>query len=187
MAVSATAASSGGSSAGQATLSPVPTTTGTRAWAGGSRQPADTLAPAGQSASARIPASLRSSTTRSLGHFSRASTPVASATASASATATAIVTAPATGAGGRNSTDTSSALPGGATQLRARRPRPAVWWSATTTIPSPAPSRARPSASLLVDPVSAHQRTSANRLPASAARTAAAQAPRIWHRHPPSP
>ena len=37
---------------------------------------------------------------------------------------------------------TSSDEPGGASQVRPSRPRPAVWWSATTTRPSPAPARA---------------------------------------------
>ncbi len=77
---------------------------------------------------------------------------------------------PATAAGGRRSTESSSDAPGGATHVRDRRPRPAVWWSATRTIPSGSPSRAEASASPLVDPVSADHRTSANRPPASASR-----------------
>src|SRR5690606_37843348 len=130
--------------------------------------------PAGQSASASSPDSLRSpsgvSTTRSLGHLRRATTPATSSTASAIARPAAKPTAPATRAGGRSSTETSSEPPGGATQVRDRRPRPAVWWSATTTVPSRAPSRARSMASAFVDPVVATQRTSANRPPASADR-----------------
>ena len=36
-----------------------------------------------------------------------------------------------------------TAVPGGVSQVRSSRPRPAVWWSATTTRPSGAPSWAR--------------------------------------------
>ena len=43
---------------------------------------------------------------------------------------------------GRRRTDTSRAAPGGASQRRPSRPRPAVWWSATATSPSGAPRRA---------------------------------------------
>jgi hypothetical protein len=161
----ANSSSSGGSSAGQATFRPMPTTTTARAWAGSARYPAEMADPAGQSASASTPASLRSSTTRSFGHLSPATTPVVSSTASAMARAAAIVVPSATGAGGRSRTDTSSEPPGGATHVRSRRPRPAVWWSATTTMPSGAPSRASARASALVEPVSATQRTSANREP----------------------
>ena len=132
--------------------------------------------PAGQSASARIPANLRSGPdpspghTRSFGHFNRGVTPARSATASDAARATVIVANPATAAGGRSSTVSISDAPGGASQVRPRRPRPAVWWSATTTVPSGSPCRASSSTSVFVEPVSATHRTSAKRLPSSAAR-----------------
>ena len=43
---------------------------------------------------------------------------------------------------GRNNTETRRDAPGGATHPRPRRPRPAVWKSATATRPSGAPRRA---------------------------------------------
>ena len=43
---------------------------------------------------------------------------------------------------GRRRTDTRSDAPGGATHPRPRRPRPAVWKSATATRPAGAPRRA---------------------------------------------
>ena len=85
------------------------------------------------------------------------------ATASAAATATAIVVRSSTAAGGRSRIDSSRPAPGGAVQVRPARPRPAVWWSATSTIPSGSPWRASSIASAFVDPVSATHRTSAKR------------------------
>ncbi len=112
---------------------PIPAATTARSWRpGGDHPPAGWLA-AGQSASARMPATLRSGAlpspghTRSLGHFTRSTAPVTASTASAAATASAMVVSPATEAGGRSSTVAMRAPPGGASQVRPRRPRPAVW------------------------------------------------------------
>ena len=44
---------------------------------------------------------------------------------------------------GRRRTEASRFAPGGDSQRRSRRPRPAVWWSATATSPAAAPWRAR--------------------------------------------
>ena len=54
-----------------------------------------------------------------------------------------------------NSIDTSRLAPGGASQRRSSRPRPAVWWPATSTLRSGAPSAAVASRSAFVLPVSA--------------------------------
>ena len=61
---------------------------------------------------------------------------------------------------GRSTTVISNDEPGGASHVRPNRPRPAVWWSATTTTPSGAPARARSAASRLVESSSAWRRTS---------------------------
>jgi len=58
--------------------------------------------------------------------------------------------------GGRNSTDTPSAVPGGVTQCRPSRPRPD---SATRALPSGAPRWASARRSAFVDPVSVTRRT----------------------------
>ena len=54
---------------------------------------------------------------------------------------------------GRSSTLTVSPEPGGDTQLRPSRPRPASWCSATSTVRSGAPAAAAASRSALVEPV----------------------------------
>ena len=120
--------------------------------------PTTTASPA---ASARIPASLRSPTSRSFGHFRSATTPVVAATASAIATAAATTTSGARPAGARAAAAPRRAAtrPGGALQVRPSRPRPARWWSATTTRPSGAPDRAASSRYRFVESVSASQRT----------------------------
>ena len=56
---------------------------------------------------------------------------------------------------GRRMMDTYSPAPGGENQLRPFRPRPAVWASATTTVPSAAPARAKSAAMSFVDPATA--------------------------------
>ena len=66
---------------------PIPTTTTARSPAAGGFQPAEIADDAGQSASARMPASLRSDAepspghTRSLGHLSRGANPATDSTA----------------------------------------------------------------------------------------------------------
>ena len=98
---------------GQATFSPMPATT-----AGGAAE---------NSASARIPASLAPPTSRSFGHFSWASTPATSAQASRAARARAPVQRCRSSGlqSGRRSTEASRLAPGGDSQRRSRRPRPA--------------------------------------------------------------
>ncbi len=54
---------------------------------------------------------------------------------------------------GRSSTLTVSPVPGGETQLRVIRPRPASWYSATSTVRSGAPAVAAASRSAFVEPV----------------------------------
>src|SRR5262249_26623072 len=78
--------------------------------------------------STRMPPSLRPSSRRSLGHFSLVRSPqaVAAATPAAmGARACAGITQ-----------EARKALPGGASQRRPRRPRPSVWCSARTTVPT---------------------------------------------------
>ena len=60
---------------------------------------------------------------------------------------------------GRSRIEHSSDAPGGACHVRPRRPRPAVWWSATSTVPAGAPARAAATRSALVEPVSSTQVT----------------------------
>src|SRR5262249_47902735 len=60
---------------------------------------------------------------------------------------------------GRSSTEKVSAAPGSVSHDRPRRPRPAVCRSATSTVPSPAPSLAAAMRSAFVDPVSVTTRT----------------------------
>src|SRR4051794_4672616 len=97
--------SSSGSTSGQFTLSPVPTTTATSS--------SD-----GQCASLRIPASLRSKHTTSFGHFTFGANPAISSTASVTATAMASDVSAAARGGGCTSTENSSDAPGGATKER---------------------------------------------------------------------
>ena len=92
-----------------------------------------------------MPASLRSPTSRSLGHFSSGRTPATSSHAAAAASADGLgqalrldVAAGCPRSGG-NSIETRSEEPGGASQRRPSRPRPAVWWSATRTVPKARP------------------------------------------------
>ena len=111
-AASADTAPRGSSSAAQLRFMPRPTTI------------------ASPSTSARIPASLRSSTTRSFGHLTSGRKPATASHADAAASATAAVTRwrrSAASPVGRSRTDASSEASGGAVQVRPRRPRPAVW------------------------------------------------------------
>jgi hypothetical protein len=105
-----------------------------------------------------MPPSLRPPATTSFGHFSPAATPAASRTAARAATPAAMPNwgsaAGAKAGGGRSRTETASDVRGGVSQgdLPAR-PRPAVWASATTTVPSGAPAAARSRAASLVEGV----------------------------------
>src|SRR6058998_969146 len=107
--------------------------------------------------STRIPASFRPRTRTSFGHFSRAAIPVARSRASATATPVAIENvARSTGATrGRTRIETRRLVPGASAHVRPRRPRPADWWSATTTVRSTAPSAARSKAMACVDSTTA--------------------------------
>ena len=96
-----------------------------------------------------------------MGHFTSAATPAASRRPSATATP---VTSGnqghlTSGNSGRSSTEIASDLPGGASQTRSKRPRPAAWCNAISTCPDPPPARASATRSALVDPVLATTRT----------------------------
>ncbi len=140
-------------SSGQETLSPSPATTAR-----------PSVAP---TTSLNRPACLRSfESTRSLGHLMASSAPN-DAAASQAARLSAIGTAPSvvgSAQGTRN--DTSSAVAGGASHRRSRRPLPAVWCSAKRTLGAiDAPgSRAstRAARSRFVDSVSATTSTCSN-------------------------
>ena len=105
-------------------------------------------------ASASRPAALRPPSSRSLGHLRPAGAALGatSSTAAASATpAAATVSQTASrGSGGRSTTDSSSELPGGATQARPSRPRPSVCSSVTTVAPSGTPEAASSAALTMV-------------------------------------
>src|SRR5271166_711178 len=74
------------------------------------------------------------SATRSLGHLSESSTPAVSrhACTAASATAHAVRCSWSGGRSGLKRIEHSTADPAGALQLLASRPRPSLWYSATT-------------------------------------------------------
>ena len=123
-----------------------------------------------------MPATLRcpGPSRRSLGHLSPHGTSARLRTASCAARPARSVSQPSRDAetpSGRSSTLTVSPDPGGETQLRASRPRPASWCSATSTVRSGAPAAAAASRSAFVEPVRSTKSTRAQR-PTSAARTA---------------
>ena len=91
--------------------------------------------------SASTPASLRSATTRSLGHFKPGRTPASESQASTAPNASAVVTrwARDTSILGLVSTENSRLDSGAALQLRPRLPRPALWYSAANTAFASAP------------------------------------------------
>ena len=90
-----------------------------------------------------------------MGHFTEASKPAArSALATAYPASSGSHGHEWVGAVGRSSTEKVSAERAGVSQLRSSRPRPAVWCSATTTSPWPAPARPRSATSALVEPAS---------------------------------
>ena len=106
------------------------------------RRPADVEAHAdddraGGVALGEDPGQLRASpTSRSFGHFSVTSTPATSRQASTAASATRRVSSLGCAGTSWNRIDTSRLAPGGASHRRSRRPRPAVWWAATSTLRS---------------------------------------------------
>ena len=118
--------SDGKRSGGNATLSPTPATT---------------CAPPCPSAaiSSKMPPSLRSSNTRSLGHLSAIVIPATRSRTRRTATPTASVSADGSAGTPANCQPTDSAmpLPSGACQRRPRRPRPAFWYSAMQTSSEP--------------------------------------------------
>ena len=151
----------GWSAGAAATFSPIPTTTAGRC---------------GSATSARMPATLRCAgpSSRSLGHLRPQGTVVSPRTASYVARPASRVSQPSFDAempSGRSSTLTVSPEPGGETQLRASRPRPASWCSAMSTVRSGAPAAAAASRSALVEPVRSTMSTRVHS-PTSAARTA---------------
>src|SRR2546421_7416723 len=103
--------------------------------------------------SSRIPPSFRPRASTSLGHLSLASSPVLRRRASAAATAVVSENRGQSPSGTRGHTrmDTSRLVPGASVQGRPRRPRPADWWSATTTVRSGLPSAASRQATACVD------------------------------------
>ncbi len=138
----ARSASSGGKLA-WSTLTPMPSTTR-------SSRPSAVVA-----ASARTPASLRPSTRTSLGQRMPGATPSAStATATARAPRKVSGGASATGNEGRSSTETRRLSPAPSHHSRPRRPRPARWCRAVTTVPSGAPAAASRAISAWVESTS---------------------------------
>ena len=119
-------------------------------------------------ASARMPATLRSSRSRSLGHFrpGGVGSSATRSTASAGATPASSGSQPRLPGGTGGQSRSGRAVPGrsrtlvamparaGESHSRPRRPRPAVCRSATTTRPSGSPARAASATSALVEPVS---------------------------------
>ena len=79
------------------------------------------------------PQILAPSTSTSLGHFSRAGTPATCSRACAIAIPVSSGSQPHSAPAMGRTTDTATDAAGGASQCRAIRPRPALWWSATTT------------------------------------------------------
>ena len=68
--------------------------------------------------------------------------PSSTASAAASATTALARCRCSAGSAGRSRTESNRLVPSGASHRRPRRPRPALWWSATATTPSGAPRRA---------------------------------------------
>lgn len=121
------------------TLRPIPTTA---------------AGPSGVSTrSTRMPATFRSPSSTSLGHLTAAAAypRLRSVLATVCPVRSGSHGQLVAGTVGRSRTEKTSEERGGASQVRSRRPRPAVWCSATTTVPSGAPSRARSVATALVD------------------------------------
>src|SRR6186997_3275475 len=88
-------------------------------------------------ASARQPAIFLRLSITSFGHLSCTERPSVRSSVSATAMPATRESCGAGGSGGGFSrTEKRSAVPAGASQLRPSRPRPAVWWSATTSAPS---------------------------------------------------
>src|ERR1700722_8009326 len=117
--------------------------------------------------SAKIPASFRSPTSRSLGHLRSGLNPPSSTQACRAASPAAPVSRCQRAGGrsvGRRRMDTSRAVPGWASQDRSRRPRPAVWSSAATTRPSGAPRPARSATTRLVESVTSSTSMSVKRV-----------------------
>jgi hypothetical protein len=119
-----------------------------------------TTAPASGSSSASTPQILRPSTSTSLGHLNpTAASGSTRAIVSAIDSPAAIGSQPNRSSGngpstvrGSMSTEIASALPAGATQLRSRRPRPAVWSPVTSVVnDSSRSARASAASSAFVD------------------------------------
>ena len=97
---------------------------------------------------------MRPPSSRSLGHLRPAGAALGATSSTAPARATpaaATVSQTASlGSGGRSTSDSSSELPGGATQARPSRPRPSVCSSVTTVAPSGTPEAASSAALTMV-------------------------------------
>ncbi len=105
--------------------------------------------------SASRPAIFASSTIRSFGHLSVGRTPLSRTRAARAARATHATTSWSWSGptSGRSRIEHSSDAPAGDSQRRSRRPRPALWKSATATRPSGAPSRARSAVQVFVESI----------------------------------
>src|SRR5262245_36143843 len=132
------AVGTGSSSSVWSTLIPIPITTI------GGREP---------TRSTRIPQTLRSPIITSLGHFRVANPPSAWATAYPATSGTTGHHSVSTT--GSKTAENVSAAPGGVTHSRSSRPRPACWWSATTTLCRTGSA----AASAFVEPASSYSRT----------------------------
>jgi hypothetical protein len=113
-----------------------------------------------------MPAALASAgpTSRSFGHFSRASTSASRVTARCTESPASSGSQPQLRAGtagpGRSSTENVSPARGGDVHCRSSRPRPAVCASATSTSPSGVPAPASATRSAFVEPVAGTTRIS---------------------------
>ena len=166
----AVVARSGGRSSsagpGQATLMPMPTTTGARA--------RSATGPPGRPRPGPRPACARPATSRSFGHLRPAARP-----ASASDRRRRRPGPPprvdrwrlAGGRSGRSSTETSRFGPGGASQRRPSRPRPASGGRPPPPAPRVRPGGPRRAGSGWSSRWSSNRRTSVNRVPGHVART----------------
>ena len=116
-------------------------------------------------ASTRMPASLRSSTTRSFGHLSitRSSPPHASASTRATPTARERPLSSFDRSVKRHETDTTRLCPRPEIHRRPRRPRPAVWISAAQSSGAAAPARMRSARKVFVESIAKRTCTDSGR------------------------
>src|ERR671918_2848822 len=157
-----TAAAFGTSLGGDPRLTPIPTTMNS------------TLDTATR-ASARIPPALPPFTRTSFGHLHVASAAATSrhAVVKAVPASNEMVPIESGSSGGRRTSENNRACPGWSVHVRPRRPPPAVWWVAATSVHSGAPSIAIRTAVAWVEPVTSSNRTGACSPARSSARESA--------------